>query len=504
MNYEFEPDIDPFNDVFYTLNLTGTVARNISAIRGSGGGRNNSIASLLFPFINVETRASGRFQTDLTPRDDVLLAFMSLVLLLIIDSMFAAFLLRSRHGAISNFGFSVKQAIELIRDFSFRGIIPRRRRRSGKKINFPLLLTSILILLSTLGLEVAVIFLTVPKFKSVFNTTATFRLMQPIIPEWRNVRFHARVSLNRPCESFTLEGVEQASTGINGCTESSLEPGSIFLFEKNTEPRDMTIISDFHDYGAEHFVSIGNLSANYSTRVVLFLGDKRSRFMRSAGTSQTESQEVEFIHVQLLAYSFSLYRKGIGDDDPDMNIERLSNLRFFFDDTQEGPPYDVLRLPGKAQMVNSRRYVTTLSGVIPDGTPVLRIAQHHFRGAAAVIVTGPDEEDLFLEDGIDSDVAEVWQEQIRAVNWLSLFIAISALFVALVVCRIFLKPVSTPDIAAMYVRAAVGADVERAPMELSGTESTSFQLGLRASDVMQRIGAETGDEETHKRDEEYM
>lgn len=60
------------------------------------------------------------FERPQHTRDDVLLAFGSLFLLLVIEGIVTSFLFRTENSIVSNFGFSVRQVAELIREFILR------------------------------------------------------------------------------------------------------------------------------------------------------------------------------------------------------------------------------------------------------------------------------------------------------------------------------------------------------------------------------------------------
>lgn len=490
--------IDKFNTEYFTLNLNHTVSEDVTIIREQQGP--NDIASLLDPFIPVTWRATGPFQSDLTARDDIILAVLSLILLLIIESIVTTVLLRTKAGQINNFAFSVKQLIELFRDLNFRMIFPRRKKGEpmSRRLNKNLIVLSFSILFVTIGLEVAALFLTNPLLKSVSNKTATFRILQPVTPEWHNVRFHARVSINRPCEPFTLEMVEQARTRINGCVETNLNATLVELFKPSKDETTLRIVSQIHDYGSDHQLTIGELSANYTLRVYFTLGDRRSRLMKSSKTATDESERMKIIHMQFVAQIFTIYRNALKEQDSDMNLNRLQALesKFFFDKNPDSAQIDVLRLPGKSLNVSTREYVTNVTGVLPQGTTVLRIAHNFFRGTAAVVVSNPDEEDLFLEEGLQESVAEVWKEKTRTVNWLSLLISVASYLTILFALRCIFKPVCTADIAGEYVRDAVGADLLRSPIEMSDDELKYFRISLGSEDQEYMLGAETLDRQS--------
>lgn len=109
----------------------------------------------------------------------------------------------------------------------------------------------------TFGLEVTVLFLTNPTYRSVTNNVVTLRLMQPSSPRWGGVRFHNRVSSNRPCTVTAFEYINQGSTRINNCITTSLFRTFSGPFDEIGGDIDLRIVSDLHDYGAENNVSIG-------------------------------------------------------------------------------------------------------------------------------------------------------------------------------------------------------------------------------------------------------
>lgn len=185
----------------------------------------------------------------------------------------------------------MKHIIDLIHDYNVLGVVGGREpRRQNEKCDPKLLTLALLILFMTFGIEAGVLFLTNPTVREVTNTLVTFRIRQPIPPNWDGVRFHNRASLNRPCGSLALEGVEQGRTRITPCTTRSLAESSAGLFITAAGEVDLKIVSDFHDYGAEHAVIIGNLTSSISSIVYFSLGDGKPRVMKRAPNPKHEKE----------------------------------------------------------------------------------------------------------------------------------------------------------------------------------------------------------------------
>lgn len=65
-------------------------------------GRGPNICSFLFQTMPVTRKVTGLFSSDLTSRDDVILAILSLILLLVIESIISTILLRTSQGKATN------------------------------------------------------------------------------------------------------------------------------------------------------------------------------------------------------------------------------------------------------------------------------------------------------------------------------------------------------------------------------------------------------------------
>lgn len=447
----------------------------------------------------VGKRVSGPLRRDLTDRDELVLAILSLVLLLIIEGTLSTLLLRTLDGKVSTFGFSVKHVIEVLRDFN----LPRSLKKQTKKdqppstIDKKQLAFAFSILAFMFGLEVGIIFLTSPELAAVNNSMVTFRIRQPVIPNWNQVNFHARTSVHRPCSSLTLIGVAQGATRINLCVTSDAQRSMEFLSLSDTTPVHSEIISDIHDYGAEHKVTIGDLSVTYSARAYFTLHDKKARLMKSVPQSGFEKEQIQVVHQQFIAHIFNslLAAKKFKEEAVDEEMGKINSITYDLT-SMEGPDVIVLQTGSIIQRSKSRRYVSNVDGVLPRGTPVLRIGQQIFRGSTAISIAEPEEEELFLEEGKLSRQTIIWQEKVRKLNWLSMLIICISALVVQALLRFKLKPVTTAYIAGLWVKNRVGADMERSPVQLDDMEKKSFQFYPSKAENEYRYGAETDNEES--------
>lgn len=432
--------------------------------------------------MNVSTHLRSRFNSDLTEdRDEVILAFLALILMFIIEAIVSAILLRTKGDIIGRFGFSVKLLIELIRDFDLHRILKPEFRKTqlGKGFNLKLMSIAILILIFTLGLEVGILFLTSREQIPVFNTERTFRLRQGLLSGYEEVRFHSRASLNRPCIATALLGVDGGRTQINGCVTSGITENEFDLFSKVSDSVRIEIVSQLHEFGAEHKVNIGEDSATYQARAFFSLdGDgEDSRVMREGRPSPNEKEQIHGIHKQYIAFLFSAYNDAVGDEDTSMNLTRLNGLKFNHTVLKENMNVSVIKIKEKEIIRKSRGYKTEVSGILPSGSPALRLAQDMFRGLTAIEVSEPDDkEDLFVQQGPTRKRGPVWQESGRVVNWLSMVIAVSGAFVLLIVMRIWLRSVGIADVAGGWVRKSVGANVAVRPIRFGDSVKSSFRV----------------------------
>lgn len=464
----------------------------------------NDINSFLRPILLVTKRATGTFTFDLTTRDDVLLAFLSLLLLLVIEGLVATFLLRSRNGHVSNFGFSVKQTVELLRDFNVRQVYSKRGKKqpSNQRVNKKLVIIAVLILLFTFGLETSILFLTSPGLANVTNNTATFRIMQPVTPKWDKVYHHFRASWNRPCRSGRLDYVDQAQTRINVCITTTRDGEPPQLFELVNNSATAVITSYLHRYGADHELTINNDSASYWTRAYFSLDDKQLRVMAVDARPSNEAQLVEVIHSLLISYLCTAYWKETKDKS--MTEERLNQMKKTF---TEKDTYEVNVLRDQSYKEKAIVYETTVQGILPRGPPAFHVAQNVFGGSAALVISEPDKNDLFVDDAkVAATEGVVWREPIRLLNWLSLCCVLVITILILSILRYRLKPASSAEIAGIFVKSEVGAVLSRSPVELADNERRYFQVGLPDESQFEEekyiLGAET-DDQFWKTDREY-
>lgn len=445
-------------------------------------------ASFLQDELEVVPEVDNIFTNDITRRDDILLAVMSLALLLVIQGIVTTILLRTHNGQVSTFSFAVKQVVELAREFRLkriwegpRGVEGAETRGRSRRVNRRLVIIASIVVLGTFGLEVLVLFLTERESRDVSNRKVSLELAYPWYPQWQIVRFHNRVSINRPCMALSLKEVEQGKTRVSTCMTTTLGTDAFDSFERATERKRVTIITDVHEYGMEHTVAIGEEEfVNCSGRAYYNLDDEKQRILaRRAEVAQVRGK-VEVLHKQFIALLFNFYNLEVEDED--MNLERLyeigNNTKFIETGGQEIAI--IIKTVGNktevARTSKSRQFISQFEAVVPFGKAALRFAQPVFKAAMAVQIHSGNRTDLFAEGSVREEVSVVWREPIRIINWLSLTIILGVAMLFLALLRLFLKPVATAEIAGLFVKGSVVGTWEGSPLQLDANENPSFRL----------------------------
>ena len=450
------------------------------------------------PFLSdafmIEKLVSGPFRRDLTERrDDVLIAFLSLLLLLIIESTASAFLLRTNRGRVGVFGFSIKYVIELIQDFNVHRLFHQNTNSPSchLKLNTRRLLFAFSILSLLFCVEVGIIFLTSQELRSVSNDRISFRIVQPVLVSTSHLYFHIRTSVDRPCMSANLVGVRQGATRINTCVTMRTENRTMEIIDvEYNESVTAEITTDIHDYGAEHQLRIGGLSANYSARAYFTLHDGKMRLMKSRSQSKHEKEQVEAVHKQFIGAMFTAVMKAEKVKNGTDILDQSNKITFSSTD-KEGQVIEVLQSEQKSHKVESRRYRSTMTGVMPSGLFALHVAHHVFQGSAAITLDEGNTQDLFLKEGFQSQKSIVWEEPVRKLNWLSLLIICLVCLFLQIPLHFLLKPVSTAFIAGLWVKHKVGAEMERSPIEVGRKERKRFQIYPKHNNSGYVYGAES-------------
>lgn len=462
------------------------------------------ICSFLCDEMDVSHRVTGPFSRDLTSADDVLIAILSLLLLLAIEGVVTALLLRTRDGSLSNFGFSVRQFSELARELKIGHIVRGRGRTradhsSKSRWNHQLILVAVFVFVLTVGLQVVVLFLTNLDTRRVTNTVATFRLAEPVTPDWEQIR-DGRESLNQPCTAVSLEGVEQGVTRISACLTSNVGTASNDVFDIVSE---LEFYSDLHEFGSEHSIRLGGKVGNYSARAYFRLWEPNlretddpggERLMPKVDLRRSREQLVSAVHKTYVALLYTTYNRlqntGAGRN---LTLDELNAVQFKFT-MEEGGMVDVVRTNvGKIVLQSpSRRYITRARGVIPGGRGALLFAQPLLKAAVAVSVEGPNPRDLMMASGNTYPrVGVLWEEGYRSLNWLSLTLLLCLMMVMLVVLRCSLQPVVMSELAGMYVTGATrgGFGGVRDPVELVEGERERFRVEFsgRAAEYFEQL-----------------
>lgn len=449
--------------------------------------KGDNIVSFLSEDLKVQKWVENIFLEDLTrSRDEVLLAVLSLLLLLVIQGIVTTILLRTRDGQVSTFSFAVKQVVELAREFRLKRIWEGPRGTHGgregtrSRIDLRLVIIAVIVVLGTFGLEVLVLFLTNLESRAVSNRSVALELVYPWNPDWNAVRFHNRASINRPCMAVSLIDVDQGSTRISSCMTSTFGTDAFGVFKKAEKEQRVTIITDVHEFGMEHQVQIGEeKEANYSGRAYFILGDEKPRIMARRSPNTFVKTKVDILHKQYLAYLFSIYKREVEDED--MNLARLTEIepQIKFREVEGVDVPIIFKITGNEKEIvrnsHSNRYISSFEGIVPAGKAALRFAQPVFKAAMAVKVGSGNMTDLLMDEGVKESFGVVWQEPIRVINWLSLTIVLVSALVILALLRFILKPVATAEIAGLFVKEAVGATWDRPPLRMEDSEKKSFR-----------------------------
>eukprot|EP00177_Eucheuma_denticulatum_P006935 GFKZ01012617.1.p1 GENE.GFKZ01012617.1~~GFKZ01012617.1.p1 ORF type:complete len:538 (-),score=70.89 GFKZ01012617.1:545-2080(-) len=456
-------------------------------------------ATFLSETLPVIPRSTTRFSVDLTARDDLILTILSLLLLLVIEAILTTILLRTYNGNVSNFGFSVKQFVELARDFKFHRLIRGGPVPSGKpprKINFRLLLVASATLVFTFGVEVAVLWLSTPEFTPVTNRTAAFTYEETLDPDWNSVRDNAGSAANRPCVSLSIvsfrgTNIEQGNTRVTPCMTATGDLSTAVGFNRETSEVDMEFETNNHLFGAEHRLRIGNSSASYKMIVYFTLSDRRRKILSKRSQFFTHQHATFYMHRQFVAFLFNEYVRHTGDSS--MNLERLSRLQYN-QTVADGEDIIVAQINRQERFrkVTSTRYTTKVRGVLPRGDSAMRFAVAYLKGASGVSVKGPALNDMDI--GSSSTWAAermIWQEESRRLNWLMMTILLVSAGALLVVLRYLLKPIGTAEIAAAYVSKLVGAEFGRPVGLMRRDEKKSFSAVMGFSTAADENVSET-------------
>lgn len=502
--------IDNQNKPYLTFNVSQITHPPAIPINATEEGAN--FATFLSDTLKVKKRATSVFSTDLTNRDDVLLAILSLCLLLVVEGILTSILLRTYNGYVSNFGFSIKQFVELARDFKVRYLIWGKRAQNKaagtapskkRKVNWRLLLVALLALTLTFGLEVAILYFSSPGYTDVYNTAASFTIEENFVPDWNEVRDNAGGAANRPCTALTIvsesgTAIEQGNTRITPCLSSTGNLNSTLPFERVTGPVEVEFITDTHEFGAEHYITIGELRGAYHTIIYFTLDERGRKIMRKRAYYFTTQASVFYKHQQFIAYLFNEYTRKTGDTS--MNLESLQNLKF---DTkvEDGPNVIIAQINKQERFrkVISTRHITRVTGIIPRGPPALRFAIAYLKGSTGLSVRGPDINDMDIGSSSTWGLERrMWQEESRQLNWLTLTITLVVSFVLLAILRCLLKPIGTAEIAGAFVTKQVGAQPGRAVTLMNGDERQTFSLLLHhgAAELESRENGFHGDNDS--------
>lgn len=440
--------------------------------------------------LSVTRQIAGRFATELTSRDDLILAALSLALLFVIEGILTAVLLRTDRGAASSLGFSVRQFLDLARDFRFRSlfVVPLRSAppsalhpaapapRAPRALNYRLLAFAAAVLLLTSALEAAILFLSTPNPIDVTNRQVSFTLVETLRPDWNLVRDHVGAAAVKPCTSIILEGVTQGNTRINPCLTASGAVERPDPFQLVDDDVDFQFQSRVHEFGAEHTITIAGEVAHYSARVYFTLGDRRRKLLRKRTHFFQRPARTAYLHRQFLAYLFNHYVRKTNDTR--MNFARLNATDWHFEfDMNDQLPIIQLNRENVFRMVSAIKYTTKARGVFPRGPEAFRLGAAVLKASTGVRVTFPDLNDFDMGSGSTwPREALMWREESRVLNWFGLLVVLAAAIALYACLRFLLKPIGTAEIAGVWVGRKVGAEEGRGPAFMRLDESKFFKV----------------------------
>lgn len=455
MEKEFFVEVDEYGQQYFVANLErhkGPLSKPPKITENQ-----KDICTFLDDNITLSSKQSNLFSTDLTSRDDFLLASLSILIILLAEGILSSLLLRTINGKISNRGFSIKQYVNLARDFKFHHPVKGKNTKStsGKKrLNLALLLVATLILVLSFSLEAVLLFLSSPGTRTVTTNVASVSFIPAVYPEWKKVQKATEAFIERPCRDVVFQGfgIDMGNTRLIPCVTTNAPSLSFSNFSKTDEEVPVTIISDVHNYGVEHFISIGTESANYSARAHLGFLNRVPTLVENRELAAKKAK-YEFLHFHFVAYLFNIYNNKTND--PDMSLKRLNSIDLNFS-SYPGPNVFVIELQdassGSSLWVVSVRHKTNFKAIVPKGESALRFAAVYFRATHALEVSGPDIWYIKMSKGITSqNVQGLWLEQSRSLNWISLILLSVLCILVLVTLRILLKPAGVIEIANAYI-----------------------------------------------------
>lgn len=419
------------------------------------------ISSFLSQQLQITPQTSSLFTNDLTSNDSLLIAILSLLLLLILQDLLSTLLLRTRRASISSTSFSLKHVLDSLHELHLPTVVNRNRRRSPP---FLLIFLAVLLTLTTFGLETLVLILSYPRPSPIRNARTALEIRVPYNPTWPDVRYHTRASLNRPCLALSLVPPSSgppidSSTRISICVSSSLPPFPFDPFDPINLADNIKfgIHSDFHQYGVDHAVILGEERVNFSTRAYFSLEDGSPRLMNQRAPFLNLKARAEILHLQTVALLFSVYYRDT--EDSNVTAEHLNSLKRTFVMNNETVTVPITFVDGpdgqpRKFPVSAIRFLSLFEGPIPVGDGAFRVMHQIFKSAAAVRVRtdgSTEDKDLVVGKGLIDREGVLWTEQGRLLNWLGMLVVLGSVTIIGLLLRIWLRPVSTAELAGGFV-----------------------------------------------------
>lgn len=221
------------------------------------------------------------------------------------------------------------------------------------------------------------------------------------------------------------------------------------------------LMSDMHAYDEEHRVQVGGDVANFSARACFRKSDGREtqRVMPRAGLLFDRQRKMRFVHTQYIGFFLRAYTRATGDGSMSRARRLANETSFSFHRARRAAGGHHRGEPRRIIIQRtSRRYVTTVRGVLPLSPTVLQFARPVLKAAIATIVAGLDDRDLIMGLGsLGRAKAVVWEEDFRRLNWFRLIIILAGAFAVLTALHVAFRPLGMGEIASAYVADGDGA-----------------------------------------------
>lgn len=395
-------------------------------IRNATNAKHYGVASFLHNHMIVPSPyAAPIFHLSLpSPWQQLLIAILVLVMLLLLDALLQAGLLLPPPSP-SRLSF-------------LRLLLHSRSFHSIPSSSLLRVLPSLVLLLLA---HFLIILLSQPFPQSTSNAQRAFTLIQPLSPDWTLIHPAASSQVNVPCLSPQLTEITTSQSSLVLCVTSSLPPT---VFPPFNNPFDLTLIltTDLHLYGSEHTIRFIGQEQSFSARAFLTPFNSSLRVLKQRQRLNRQDEQVKLVHKQFMAYLFTQYNRQTNDSS--LSLSDLQSLNFDYTpaSTDNGRVIDIIQMNNGTAVFQTPtfRYESNITGKMPSGDAVFNFAQVFFKGIIGVEIGGGDQIDLFPNDGVQAREDVLWIRSLPYLNWFSLLLIIVPLFGVLIFLRSCFHP----------------------------------------------------------------